>query len=339
MDVRRRFLLAVLLLVGLLLAGTAGYMRIESWPLRDALYMSVITMSTVGFREIGHLSPAGEWFTIGYIFLSIMFAGFAVATITAFLVQGELRDVLKGRRMQKQIGNLRDHYILCGCGAVGREIVMEFLRARVPFVVVDQHPDEALIPRDQEVLLIPGDATDEETLQRAGVARARGLIAALRGDPGNVFVTLTARQMNPRLQIVARAAEKSTESKLLRAGADRVISPFEIAGRRMASTVLRPNVLSFLEVVTRGSAGDLRLEEIHVAADSELVGKSMRQVNLGRKTHAVVVGVNSADGKTRHHTDSSLPLADLTVERGDVLIALGSELQINRLRSVAGDRP
>jgi len=187
MDVRRRFLLAVLLLVGLLLAGTAGYMRIESWPLRDALYMSVITMSTVGFREIGHLSPAGEWFTIGYIFLSIMFAGFAVATITAFLVQGELRDVLKGRRMQKQIGNLRDHYILCGCGAVGREIVMEFLRARVPFVVVDQHPDEALIPRDQEVLLIPGDATDEETLQRAGVARARGLIAALRGEPTKEF--------------------------------------------------------------------------------------------------------------------------------------------------------
>lgn len=334
MPLSVRFILAVLLLLGLLLGGTLGYMRLEGWSMQQALYMSVITMSTVGFREVEQLSPAGERFTIAYIILSVTFVGFAVATITAFLVQGELGDLMKGRRMQKQIESLRDHYILCGCGAVGREIVLEFARAEVPFVVVEQTPGEAQIPRNQEVLFIEGDATDEEILELAGIRRAKGLIAALPDDPQNVFVTLTARQLNPQLQIVARSSDKGTESKLLRAGADRVISPSEIAGRRMASTVLRPNVLNFLEVITHGGGTDLCLEEVHLAAQSELVGKTLRNADLGRKTQAVIVGVNSPTGKPRHRTDSGIALPDLELQPGDILIALGSEEQIRGLRKI-----
>lgn len=337
MKLSRRLFLAIFLLIALLTIGTVGYMRLEGWSSQQALYMTVITMSTVGFREVGNLSPAGEWFTIGFIFFSITFVGFAVATITAFLVQGELTDLMKGRRMQKQIEKLEDHYILCGCGAVGREIVAEFIRVEMPFVVVEKTPEEAEIPRDQEILFIQGDATDEDVLELAGIHRARGLIAALRSDPENVFVTLTARQLNPELQIVARAAEKGTESKLLRAGADRVISPYEIAGRRMASIVLRPNVVNFLEVITHGSGGgDLRLEEIHMNAASELVGKTLREADLGRKTRAVIVGINDSQGKARVVPGSNTALSEVVLQEGDILIALGSDEQIRELRRVTG---
>lgn len=328
--------MAIFLLLALLTIGTVGYMRLEGWTLKQGLYMTVITMSTVGFREVGNLSPAGEWFTIVFIFFSITLAGFAAATITAFLVQGELRDLMKGRRMQKQIEKLENHYILCGCGAVGREIVTEFNRVGVPFVVVEKTPEEAEIPRDQEILFIQGDATDEEVLELAGIRRARGLIAALRGDPENVFVTLTARQLNPGLQIVARAGEKGTGSKLLRAGANRVISPFEIAGQRMASIVLRPNVVNFLDVVFHGNGGDLRLEEIHLSSASELVGKTLRQADLGRKTRAVIVGINDRQGKARVSPASDTPLSEVVLQAEDILIALGSDVQIGQLKKVTG---
>lgn len=334
MDLSRRFILAIFMLIAMLAIGTVGFMRLEGWSFQDSLYMSVITMSTVGFREVGRLSPAGEWFTIVYIFFSITFVGFAAATIMAFLIQGELRDLLKGRRMHRQIEKLEDHYILCGCGAVGREILTEFIRAGVSFVVVEKAPEEADIPRDLEILFIEGDATDEEILEMAGIHRARGLIAALHGDPENVFVTLTARQLNPKLQIVARASEKGTESKLLRAGADRVISPFEIAGRRMASTVLRPNVVNFLDVITHGSGVDLRLEELHLQSASELIGKTLREADLGHKTRAVIVGINDGEGRPRISPASNSSLAEVALQEGDILIALGNEEQIRQLKLV-----
>jgi len=335
MNLSRRFILSILLLVMLPLIGTVGYMRLEDWSFQKAVYMSVITMSTVGFREVGQLSPPGEWFTIFFIFLSVTCVGFAVANITAFLIQGELRDLMKGRRMQRQIEQLKDHYIICGCGAMGREIVMEFTRARVPFVVVEKTPDDAEIPRDLDVLFIEGDATDEEILELAGIRRAKGLIAALRQDPENVFVALTARQLNPGLQIVARASEKGTESKLLRAGADRVISPFEIAGHRMASIVLRPNVVNFLDVIIRGSGVDLLLEEVHLSPASTLVGKTLRESDLGRTTGTVIIGLQDSSGKPRITPAPDVSLSSLSLQAGDVLIALGNEEQLARLKEMA----
>lgn len=292
-------------------------------------------MSTVGFREVGVLSPAGEWFTIAYITLSFTVVGFAAATVAAFVVQGELAGMMKGRRMQRQIEQLENHYILCGCGAVGREIAVEFHRAGVPFVVVEREPHEGMVPRDLDVLLVEGDATDEAVLELAGIYRARGLVAALHNDPENVFVTLTARQLNPGLQIVARASEKGTEAKLLRAGADRVISPFEIAGRRMASSVLQPNVVNFLDVITHGHGTDMRLEEVHLQPSSALVGKSLREFDLGRRTRAVIVAVHDGLGQPRTSPDIGIALAELSLQAGDILIALGSDEQIRQLEAVA----
>jgi len=339
MSPLRRFLLSVSLLAVLSLGGTLGYMLLEGWSAGEALYMTVITLSTVGFGEVRPLSPAGERFTIVFIGLGFAVAGFAVASITAFVVQGELREVMRGRRVDRHIDRLRDHYVVCGCGAVSREIVLGFVRARVPFVVVDISLDAAELPAEREVLALEGDATSEEVLERAGVQRARGLIAALRHDPDNVFVALTARQLNPALQIVARANERGNASKLQRAGADRVISPFEIAGRRMASTVLRPSVVNFLDIVTHGTGVDLHLEAVTVTAESSLVDRTLSDSDLGKVTGCVIVGVNDEGGQPRIAPGYNTNLSKLTVRAGDCFIALGSEEQIGRLEALARGEP
>ena len=335
MSPLQRFLLSIGLLIALGAAGTLGYAYLEGWSLQDALYMTIITLSTVGFGEVRPLSVGGEWFTIVFIALGFVVAGFAVASITAFIVQGELRELMRGRRVDRHIDRLRDHYVVCGCGAVGREIVLEFTRAGVPFVVVDVSMENAELPGDQRVLALEGDATSEEILERSGVDRARGLIAALPHDPDNVFVTLTARQLNPSLQIVARANERGNESKLLRAGADRVISPFEIAGRRMASTVLRPSVVDFLDIVTHGTGVDLHLEQVLVGDSSGLVDQTLSDSDLGKVTGCVIVGVNDGDGQPRISPGFNTNLSKLTVHAGDCLIALGSEEQILSLQELA----
>ena len=331
----RRFCLGAGMLGILLAGGTAGYMYLEGWPVQQALYMTVITLSTVGFGEAAPLSVHGKWFTIAFIGLGFTAAGVAVAGITAFLVQGELKNLVRGRRVDRQIERLQNHYVLCGCGAVGREIALEFTRANVPFVIVEISAEEAQIPPDLNALVIEGDASSEDVLRRAGVARARGLIAAMGHDPENVFVTLTARQLNPDIQIVARANEKGTESKLLHAGADRVISPFEIAGRQMASTVLRPSVLSFLDTVVHAAGVDLHLEEVSVDASSTMVGHTLRESNLGNRTGCIIVAVHGADGQARSDPGWNTVLSTLTVGAGDRLIALGSDEQICRLEKLA----
>lgn len=331
----RRFCLGAGMLGFLLAGGTAGYMYLEGWDVPRALYMTVITLSTVGFGEVAPLSAHGKWFTIAFIGVGFTAAGVAVAGITAFFVQGELKNLMRGRRVDRQIERLENHYVLCGCGAVGREIALEFTRAGVPFVIIEISAEEAQIPPDLDALVVEGDASSEDVLQQAGVTRARGLIAAMGHDPENVFVTLTARQLNPDIQIVARANEKGTESKLLHAGADRVISPFEIAGRQMASTVLRPSVLSFLDTVVHEAGVDLHLEEVSVDAGSGMVGQTLRESDLGKRTGCIIVGVHGADGQPRIDPGWETKLSSLTVYAGDRLIALGSDEQICRLEKLA----
>lgn len=335
MSSLRRFTISLVLLAVLTVSGTIAYMYIEDWPLHEALYMAVITISTVGFGEVRDLSLLGESFTIVYIFLSVVLVGFTGASITAFLVQGELQSIMKGRRMQHRIDQMNDHYILCGCGAIGREIVQEFHAEGVPYVVVDASAERAEIPREIDVPLVIGDATSDDVLLQAGIERAKGLVSALHDDPQNVFVTLTARQLNPNLQIVARASEEGTESKLLRAGANRVISPFEIAGRRMAATVLRPNVVNFLDVVFRHQGVDMHIEEVAIVAGSELVGRTLRQSDFGNKTRAIIIAITDKAGNPRAQIGSDESLADIQLDAGDVLITMGNEEQIQRLRTIA----
>lgn len=330
-----RFLLSLGLVALVLLAGTGGYVLVEGWTLFRAFYMTVITVATVGYREMGELSRAGMMFTIVLILFGVGSVGFAVSSLTAMIVSGEIQFLFKGRKMESAIARLREHFIICGSGVVGREVALEFLKAGVPFVVVERDLQVSELKEQPGILFVEGDATDDEALRKAGVERAKGLITALKDDASNVFVTLTARQLNPRLLIISRASEPGTESKLLRAGADRVVSPYQIGGRRMASVALRPSVVSFLDVVMSHGEATLRVEEVPVNPASSLVGRQVREADIGQKVGAIVLGIHGAEGFC-HLSTSGATLFTTAIQAGDVLIVLGNEDQIGRLREMAG---
>ena len=323
------------MLTVLVLGGTVGYATIEGWSIGDSLYMTVITVTTVGYGEVQKLSDSGRVFTIGLLLMSIAIAGFSVSTLLSFVFEGQIVQVMRGRRMQRSISNLSDHYIICGYGVVGKEVALELKHAGVPFVVIEQDPESSELGKDESTLFVEGDAEEEDILAEAGIERARGLVAALRQDEVNVFVVLTARQMQPNLMIVARAAEEKTEAKLLRAGADRVISPYQIAGRRIASVIIRPTVMNFLDVVVEGGDVTMRLEEVSVGAGSDMVGKALRDSGIGQRTGAIIIGIHGHDGHARGDRTSETPLSTVVINEDDILIALGSEQHIRTLRAFA----
>jgi voltage-gated potassium channel len=327
-----RFAIAALLLIALFTGGTAGYRLVEGWTIRESAYMTLITITTVGFGEVRPLSPAGQRFTILLIVFGLFTAGYAATVVVGYVFEGQIVRTVKERRLQRQLKRLKNHYIVCGAGDVGREVALELQRSKMRFCVVDRDPQASELARDESILLVTGDAVNDEVLQEAGVERAVGLISALPEDEQNVFVVLTARQLNPKLVIVSQAAEESTIRKLRKAGADRVISPKQIAGRRMASVMLRPSVVSFLEVMVQGTGVAMRIEEVIINADSPLVGKNLRETGIGSHTGAIIVGINDQAGHTRMNPTSGSLLSAVTLKEGDVLIALGNDEQIHRLR-------
>ena len=327
-------MLSLGLLVLVFIGGTLGYILVEGWTAFQAFYMTVITVATVGFQEVESMSSGGRWFTVGLIIFGVGAAGYAVSSLAALIVGSEIQDILKGRKMDSNIAKLNDHFIICGGGVVGKEIAQEFQRAKVSFVVIEHNLEASDMIGTPGVLFVEGDATDDETLIRAGIDRAKGLISALRHDPDNVFVTLTARQLNSELLIVARASEQGTESKLLRAGADRVVSPYQIGGRRMAIAAIRPSVVDFLDVLTGHEDTTLRIEDIQVESESDLVGKQIQESDIVRKTGAIVLGIQGSGGLA-HVSSPDETLVTTRIKENDILIVLGNDSQINRLREIA----
>jgi voltage-gated potassium channel len=326
-----RVLVAFVLLFLLVAVGTVGYRLIEGWSLEDSLYMTFITMTTVGFGEVRPLSPLGQQFTMVFLVLSIGTFGYSVTVLISFFFEGQIVQAMRERRMKRSIRRIRDHYIICGGGDVGREIAREFQRARVKFLVVDKNPQSSDLARDESVLFVEGDASDDDVLLEANIERAAGLLAALPDDEDNVFIVLTARQLNPKLMIVSQANERPTFRKLIKAGANRVISPKEIAGQRMASFILRPSLINFLDVMVGGEELGMRIEEMPVAQGSPLVGQNLREAGIGQHTGAIVVGINAPDGRTRVNPTATSTISSITLKEGDVLIALGNDEQLGRL--------
>jgi voltage-gated potassium channel len=326
-----RFLIAFVLLCLLVLAGTLGYRWIEGWSVGESLYMTFITMTTVGFGEVRPLSTQGQHFTIIFLILSIGTFGYSVTVLISFIFEGQIVQAMRERRMKRTIRRIKDHYIICGGGDVGREIAREFQRARVKFLVIDTNPQSSDLARDESVIFLEGDASDDDVLLEANIERAAGLLAALPDDEDNVFIVLTARQLNPRLMIVSQASERPTFRKLIKAGANRVISPKEIAGQRMASFILRPSLVNFLDVMVGGEELGMRIEEIRVSPGSPLIDKNLREAGIGQHTGAIVVGINDSNGRTRVNPTATSTLSSITLKEGDVLIALGNEEQLGRL--------
>jgi voltage-gated potassium channel len=228
---------------------------------------------------------------------------------------------------------VKNHYIICGCGDIGSEVALEFKRVGEKFVVVDKNPSSSELGDDPDVPFVTGDAVEESVLKEAGIERAKGLIAALPEDTGNVFVVLTARQMNPGLKIVSKASDELTKRKILKAGADRVIAPYQIAGRRIASTILRPSVVNFLDVFVDGGDVSMRIEEFVIDPSSKLAGKTLLDSNIGQHTGVVVLGIMSGNGDARTNSSGASQLSSVIIRPDDVLIAMGSEKQLESLEA------
>lgn len=333
MSARSRFLLSILALLSVFLVGTAGYMIIEQDPAGeqasfiDAAYMTVITLSTVGYGEVWHLSPAGKGWTIAVITLGIVTVSYALSSLVTLVVSGEMRSLRERHKMDKTIEKLRNHVILCGYGRMGALICQDLRRRDLPVVVVESSANAGDDLRAADVTYVIGDATDESTLLRAGLTRARALVVALGTDADSVFVTLTAHTLCPDLTIVARSEQPATEAKLVRAGATRVVCPQIIGATKIANILTRPTVVDFVEVADKGV--DLEIDEYAIDDSSPLVGRSLRDAHVRRHTGAIVVAIKRADGEALVGPDP-----DARLQARDTLILVGPSGVSNRLDEI-----
>jgi voltage-gated potassium channel len=326
--------LAVMLLVPVLfiVTGTLGYHFIEGLSLFHSLYFTIITLTTIGYGDIVPQSDGGRLFTI-FLALGGIFMLFYVATeAVRMTIGGEVQKALGRRRMEQSLSQLKNHLIVCGFGRMGRLVCKEFATEELPFVVIerearllDNFPYAAGIP-------LVGDATSDEVLRHAGVERARGLVAVLRSDADNLFITMSARLLNDKLFIVARAEGELAEKKLLRAGASRVVSPYTIGGNRMAQAVLRPAVVDFIELATRTEYMDLQIEETQIAPGSRLAGKSLQECKVRQELGVIIVAIKKAQGHMVFN-----PPGDAIMEPGDLLITLGNRQQLDQLERLAAE--
>jgi len=322
-----RLLVSLVLLAGVCVFGIVGYVFIEGQTPLEALFMTVITISTVGYREVFPLSPSGQMFTVGLIVLGISVGAYAVATVSAFLIEGAVRDIYRRRRMEKAIAGLQDHIVVCGFGRLGREAVYELDRMAVPFVVIESNPDAVAELQTAGILHLQEDATTDAGLEAAGIERARGLISALASDADNLYVTLSARGLNPKLFIVARAEAQPAEAKLLRAGANRVVPLFRIGGRRMADWLVRPETVELFNLMVKDHTVQLTIAELELKPGSVLDGKTLRDTDLRSQTGALVVGVKTKDGRFR-----LAPPADMVLHAGDAIVVMGERPSVDKLR-------
>ncbi len=329
MDLLRRLRLALGLFVLVVGTGIVGYVAIEGWSFRDAAYMTIITITTVGFSEVHPLDAAGTYFTMFLVLAGVGTAFYLFASIAEFMIEGHLSGILTVRRVEREINKLENHYILCGYGRVGENVAEEFVSSDATFVIIESNPDRVEECRQKGYLCIEGDASSDEVLQKAGLERARGLVAAVDNDADNVFVTLTARVLNPNIDIVARSILEESREKLLRAGATKVVSPSLIGGRRMAAILLRPLVSDYLDVVSYGDDVEYRLEELDVSERSACKGKTLGEANIRRRTGAVILAIKK---KTDEFNTS--PTAEAMLEEGDSVVILGTRKQLDEVQKI-----
>jgi voltage-gated potassium channel len=326
----RRVQSAVVALAIITAVGVLGYMVFERWSFTDALYMTVITLTTVGYREVRVLDASGQLWTMLLLITGVGTLFYAAVSSVELVVEGTVRGYFGRRRVKAAIGRLNGHYVLCGYGRVGRQVAREFAADDVPFVIVEQDQNilEECLAGGHLALL--GEASDDEVLEEAGILRAAGLVAAVDSDADNVFVVLSARKLNPKLHIVARASSEQSAAKLEIAGADRTLSPYAVGGRRLASLATQPLVVDFLDVVTRGEKGiEFRLEEFFVPEHSTIAEHTIGELKIGERTGAIVLAIRTTEGNF-----DTTPSADDRLRAGDTLIVLGSRGQIERLEQL-----
>ena len=330
-DSIKQFRLALIALVALVVLGTLGYHIIEGWSYLDSLYMTIITLGTVGYKEAHALGPAGKIFTMTLIVFGVAVVFWAGTSLIEAVVGEQVWHALQRKRMQKHITKLRDHYIICGFGRMGQQIVKDLQREGVPHAVIERNPEQLPKLIAQDIPFVEGDASDDKILRAAGIERARGLMTVAPSDEDNVFITLSARALNPKLFIVARSILEDNEDKLKMAGANRVMSPYVMGGRRMATAILRPNVLDFLELAMHTDDLQMMIEEVAIVPASPLAGKTIEGSRLKQDTGITPIAIKKASGRMVPNPDPNE-----LMQEGDVLIVLGLADQLKRAEKLTG---
>jgi voltage-gated potassium channel len=325
----RHLIISLSISILILALGTIGYMTIEGWPFIDALYMTVITISTVGFKEVNQIDGAGRIFTILLVFFGVGFTLYVAAAIVQFMVEGRIRIIMGRRRLDKKIDRLKNHYIVCGYGRIGRVLCRHLRRANIDIAVIEK--DSELIPvMDADgVLYIAGEAADENNLIKAGIERAKAVIAALATDTDNVFLVLTARQLAPELLIMARSSQDTAKIKLRAAGADFVESPYVMGAVSMAHRIIRPTVTSFLDLAFAHKRRDIQMEEIPVSPASEMVNVQLKDSGIRQKYNLIIIAIMKPDGNMLFN-----PSFEAVIAPNDTVIAVGEADNLQKLEWV-----
>jgi voltage-gated potassium channel len=326
----RRLLLIVCIPILLILAGMVGYHFLEDWPLFDSLYFTVVTLTTIGYGDLAPKTVGGRAFTMVLALGGVFTLFYLAADFIRAVITGEVQTLLGKQRMERALAELKDHLIVCGYGRMGRLVCQEFAAEGVSFVVIDREAEvfeNFAVPRG---IALHGDATSDDVLRSAGVERARALVTVAPSDSDNLYITMSARLLNDKLFIVARAESEHAQQKLERAGANRVVSPYVIGGSRVAQAVLRPTVVDFIDLATRTEHFDLQIEETCLAAKSTLVGRTLKDSQVREKFGVMIVAIKKASGHMVYN-----PPGEAALEAGDILIALGQRQQLDELDKVA----
>ncbi|MCP4351135.1 MAG: potassium channel protein [Desulfobacterales bacterium] len=321
--------ISLAILLGTISFGTIGYYFIEGMPLFDAFYMTIITISTVGFSEIIPLSPYGRVITIIMISTSISIGAYSIGVIVRMFIEGELRKGFGRIKLEKQISKLKNHFIICGFGRIGKVICTELACDNIDFVVIEQDENAIEDLENKNFLYLQTDATTDEALIEAGIMRAEGLVTSVKSDANNVFITLTAKGLRPDIFIMSRTSDVKNVDKLKRAGASRVVSPYYIGGRRMAQILKRPTVVDFIDIATMDSQLGLMMEEAKLGPGSNLIGKNLIESNLRKDFGVIIVAIKKLSGDMIFN-----PMPSEKLEAGDVIVVLGKKDDMRRMNEV-----
>ncbi|TFG93868.1 MAG: potassium channel protein [Syntrophobacterales bacterium] len=320
MFLTRKLGIAFSFLFLITLAGTMGYHFLEGWSLANSFYATIVTLGTVGFGDFYPITPAGKCFAMFLIIFGVGTMAYTFAVVMDIFMEGRLKKILGRGKLEKQINRMQGHYIICGYGKIGSLICRELAQEKVEFVVADNNPDVIQDIEDKGFIYINGSATEDKTLLNAGIKRAKGVVCALSTDADNLYVVLTAKELNPDVYVLSRFEDDASERRLINAGADRVISPYSVGGMRMSQAILRPAMLDFIEITTRRQSLALRMEELNVCKDSSVVGKNLEESGLRKTYGLIVVAIKKESGQMVFN-----PIASYVLESGDKLIALGEE--------------
>ena len=326
MNNTRHIFLSISVWLLMVVAGTLGYMAIEGWNLMDSLYMTVITYSTVGYGEVHSISKVGEVYTMCLIFLGVGFYLYVAGAIIQFMVEGKIRIIMGRRKLDWDINHLKDHYVVCGYGRIGKVLCETLQDANIDFIVIDNN--DALLPTmdADKVLYICANAADEDVLLKAGITRAKGLVAALATDTDNVFLILTAKQLAPQLKVMARASGRSSKMKFKAAGADFIESPYEMGAVRMAQRIIRPSVTSFFDLAFTSKSKDIQMEEIPVSASSRLNNVMLKDSGIRQNYNLIIIAIKASDDTMMFN-----PHFESVIRAGETVLAVGEPDNLKRL--------